>query len=141
MIRWMITLLAALLCAVILIAGCMSVQPPASPPVQTPGQTTVPVTIQTITPHSTILVTPPPLPIHADFEEYPDEGKVPLTVTFLDTSSGTIASWDWDFGDGTSSTLQNPIHTYTFPGNYRATLTIRGPGGTSRETEEIEVFS
>jgi len=43
-----------------------------------------------------------------------------LTVTFTDTSSdpdGTIVSWLWNFGDGNTSTLQNPIHTYLSGGN------------------------
>lgn len=38
--------------------------------------------------------------------------EIPFTVNFTDTVSN-IASWLWDFGDGTTSTLQNPSHTYT----------------------------
>ncbi len=46
--------------------------------------------------------------------------------TFTDTSwaTGTITNWFWDFGDGTTSTLQNPTHTYTANGSYLACLTI-----------------
>lgn len=55
-------------------------------------------------------------------------GDIPLTVTFDSTGTtdldGTIASYLWDFGDGTTSTSQNPQHTYTVPGKYVATLTV-----------------
>lgn len=51
----------------------------------------------------------------------------PKTVQFTDLSvngsSGT-ATYFWDFGDGFSSTLQNPTHTYTAPGNYNVTLSV-----------------
>lgn len=49
-------------------------------------------------------------------------GTVPITVQFTDTSSGSPNIWGWDFGDGTNSALQNPLHTYTFPGNYSVTF-------------------
>ena len=47
-----------------------------------------------------------------------------LEYNFEDTSSGGVTSWTWDFGDGTSSTLQNPTHTYTAQGEYTVTLTV-----------------
>jgi len=46
------------------------------------------------------------------------------TVDFTDYSSGNINSWLWDFGDGTNSTLQSPIHTYTGSGYFNVCLTI-----------------
>ena len=49
------------------------------------------------------------------------------TVTFTDQSydsDGTIVSWLWDFGDGQSSTAQNPVHTYAADGVYNVTLTV-----------------
>ena len=52
-------------------------------------------------------------------------GCFPLKVSFADISipgSGTIASWQWDFGDGTLSMLQNPQHTYTAAGNFTVIL-------------------
>jgi len=52
----------------------------------------------------------------------------PLLVKFTDSSSNYL-SVKWDFGDGNSSTLENPSHYYTLPGIYFATLTVTGPGG------------
>jgi len=49
------------------------------------------------------------------------------TVSFTDesTCSGcTIVEWSWDFGDGTTSTEQNPVHTYSTPGIYSVALTV-----------------
>jgi hypothetical protein len=46
-----------------------------------------------------------------------------LTINFTDTSLGAT-SWAWDFGDGTTSTLQNPSHTYAATGNYNVALYI-----------------
>ncbi len=53
-------------------------------------------------------------------------------VAFQDQSRGKITSWHWDFGDGTSSTEQNPQHAYKDPGNYIVVLDIAGPAGKSR---------
>lgn len=62
-------------------------------------------------------------------------GCFPLTVNFRDSSlsgSGTITSWQWDFGDGTLSTLQHPSHTYTNAGNFTVTLRIVNSNGCSK---------
>jgi gliding motility-associated-like protein len=52
-------------------------------------------------------------------------GCFPKTIQFTDKTSagsGNISQWTWDFGDGNVSALQNPVHTYTQPGNYSVTL-------------------
>jgi PKD repeat protein len=59
----------------------------------------------------------------------------PLSVNFTNESSGTIASWQWDFGDGSLSDQQNPTHIYNFPGTYAVSLTAIGPLGSSTETK------
>ena len=56
-------------------------------------------------------------------------GNSPLTITFSDASSGPVSGYSWDFGDGSTSTLANPVHTFTTPGTYSVTLTVTGPGG------------
>jgi len=61
----------------------------------------------------------------------------PLTVTFTDTSLGDITAWLWDFGDGSTSTEQNPVHIYQKQGNYSVYLTVSGPAGTSTMEEPV----
>jgi PKD repeat protein len=61
--------------------------------------------------------------IVAAFTGTPTSGTAPLTVTFTDQTGGAI-SWVWSFGDGTTSTLQNPVHTYTAPGTYPVSLAV-----------------
>src|SRR6185436_8877256 len=47
-------------------------------------------------------------------------------VNFTDQSSTNAIGWDWDFGDGNTSTEQSPSHTYTTAGTYYITLTTMG---------------
>lgn len=59
-------------------------------------------------------------------------GCFPLPVQFNDISSpggGSISSWLWDFGDGDTSSLQNPSHTYNNTGNYNVSLQVRNSRG------------
>lgn len=57
------------------------------------------------------------------------------TIQFKDLSSGSPASWSWDFGDGQTSTLQNPSHKYAASGNYTVKLTATNPGGSDTDTK------
>ena len=59
----------------------------------------------------------------AGFSSTPDSTNL-LQVYFSDQSSGNPTSWYWNFGDGTSSTLQNPVHTYLTSGTYNVYLEI-----------------
>lgn len=59
---------------------------------------------------------------------------VPVTVAFTSTSSGAT-NYNWDFGDGGTSTQQNPTHTYTTLGNYTVALAISGACGSDTETK------
>lgn len=60
-------------------------------------------------------------------------------VAFQDISEGKITSWKWDFGDGTTSAEQHPIHTYVKGGRYIVTLYIEGPDGKSRRAKVWDV--
>lgn len=66
-----------------------------------------------------------------------------LTATFTDQSydpDGTIVSWSWNFGDGGSSPLQNPVHTYAANGTYPVTLTVTDDDGdTGSVTKNVTV--
>jgi PKD repeat protein len=66
------------------------------------------------------------------FTGMPLNGCYPLPVNFTDQSTagnGSITQWQWDFGDGNSSSLQNPMHTYTGAGNYNVTLRLTNSFG------------
>ncbi len=76
-----------------------------------------------------------PTPPTANFTGSPTSGCPTLTVNFTDQSSGDITDWSWDFGDGTTSTLQNPSHDYANPGSYTVSLTVTGPGGSDTNTK------
>ena len=62
-------------------------------------------------------------------------GCFPLRVSFSDLSVGgsaAITGWEWDFGDGVLSTIQNPFHVYTTAGNYSVTLKVTNAGGCTK---------
>jgi RHS repeat-associated protein len=63
--------------------------------------------------------------VGADFSASPAQGQAPLAVTFSNTSHPVdgITAYQWMFGDGDTSTLTNPVHTYTAQGVYTVTLT------------------
>ncbi len=54
-----------------------------------------------------------------------------LTVQFNDTSTNSPTSWNWNFGDGTNSTEQNPMHIYSVAGDYTVNLTATNSVGSS----------
>jgi PKD repeat protein len=56
-------------------------------------------------------------------------------VNFSDLSDGSPISWLWDFGDGNSSTLQNPSHTYENDGTYSVSLTVCNAIGCNEQSE------
>jgi PKD repeat protein len=62
---------------------------------------------------------------YADFYAYTNNpAGVGLDYVFQDISIGSVISWFWDFGDNTTSTLQNPLHSYATAGMYNVCLTI-----------------
>ena len=100
---------------------------------------------------------PPPPPVNQPPAASFEFSATGLTVDFTDTSvdpDGFIVSWEWNFGDGTSSTQQNPTHTYDTADTYIVSLTVTdndggtgsvghlvvvqpGPGGTYGDFTEV----
>ncbi|WP_191057846.1 PKD domain-containing protein [Geminicoccus harenae] len=77
-----------------------------------------------------VVVTDPPLvPPVADFIGNPRQGNAPLTVVFADASSRGPTAWSWAFGDGATSSDQNPTHTYAEPGDYSVALIATNADG------------
>lgn len=66
----------------------------------------------------------------ASFTASPREGEAPLAVQFTDTSTGSVTSRFWDFGDGSTSNARNPIHTYSVAGTYTVKLTVTNSFGS-----------
>ena len=63
-------------------------------------------------------------PVKADFDFKENGSQIPLTVQFTDKSSGDNKLWIWDFGDGSSSAEQNPVHTYNYSGDFSPRLIV-----------------
>ena len=61
-------------------------------------------------------------------------GTLPFAVQFLDNSTNSPTSWTWSFGDGGTSSEQNPSHTYSVAGIYTVTLTATNSGGSDTVT-------
>jgi len=88
----------------------------------------------------TITVLVPPGPI-ADFTLTPSAGIAPLPVSFADASTGTVVSWAWAFGDGSTSAIQSPpAKSYGSPNTYDISLTVTDSVGlTSTTTKQLVV--
>ncbi|NOT29161.1 MAG: PKD domain-containing protein, partial [Planctomycetes bacterium] len=80
------------------------------------------------------LITVSAPPTVADFGAAPASGVAPLSVAFTDLSSSNATGWAWDFGDGTASTLESPVHVFAAPGTYDVTLSVTSPTGTDART-------
>ena len=89
----------------------------------------------TITKSNYITVTSTTTKPVASFTSDITSGKAPLNVAFKDTSTGNPTAWKWNFGDGTSSTLQNPTHKYSKVGKYKITLTVTNEAGSNTITK------
>ena len=83
----------------------------------------------------TVIVPPAEHPVSlptlvAGFTAEPVVGRAPLAVQFTDTSIGTAAMWAWEFGDGTTSAEQHPVHEYQEAGTYTVSLAVQDVGGS-----------
>lgn len=73
----------------------------------------------------------PALPPVAKFSATPVIGPAPLTAAFTDLSLNSPVSWLWNFGDGQNSTMKNPTHNFTQPGDFTVSLTVKDGIGRS----------
>ncbi|MFZ1496053.1 MAG: PKD domain-containing protein, partial [Saprospiraceae bacterium] len=89
-----------------------------------------------------IIIDSPP---QTDFSFTPTAGCIPAAVQFTDQTAvnfGSVATWRWDFGDGTNATTQNPTHTFQNAGVYQAQLVVTTAGGcTDSITLPVNVFA
>ncbi|HMO60997.1 MAG TPA: PKD domain-containing protein [Ferruginibacter sp.] len=119
-----------------------------NPPPQswaTPGQKIVALTVRTPigcvkTYTDTITVEATPVPAI----DAPADICIGTAVSYKDNSTvaiGTITEWLWSFDDGTTSTLQNPNHTWNTPGNHVTTLSVKSAGGCPSITDATHTIS
>jgi PKD repeat protein len=82
----------------------------------------------------------PVLPnVSAAFDFTPSSPNNGEAISFADRSSGSPSSWTWSFGDGTTSSQQNPTHTYAFPGTYAVTLVAANAVSSSTTVHQVVV--
>ena len=110
--------------------------PPVGPGPQTLPETPAgpPITAEPVrTPSAPVSVSTPGSPPIARFTAEPVSGTAPLRVGFIDRSTGSPTSWRWEFGDGNSSTEQNPVYVYRVPGTYTVRLDAANDRGSNTE--------
>jgi PKD repeat protein len=90
-------------------------------------------------PPQLVIETGAPMLPDARFSATPTSGPAPLPVAFSDLSTGGPTSWLWNFGDSTTSTAQNPVHTYAAQGVYNVSLTIGNGVGSDALTRSSYV--
>lgn len=73
-----------------------------------------------------------------DFNYSPSSGYAPCKITFTNKTTGAT-TYNWDFGNGQSSTSTNPSVIYSTGGTYNITLTATGPGGTEKLSKSISI--
>lgn len=63
------------------------------------------------------------------------------SLSFVDASLGAPTTWSWDFGDGTTSSLRAPQHSFVAPGEYRVTLLAKNASSSSATTRTVTVLA
>ena len=86
----------------------------------------------------TVFIRPNSIPPTAEFEATV-VSSCSGEVHFADSSLNYPTTWSWDFGDGTTSALQNPVHFYSASGTYTVTLTATNPFGTDSFVSSVTV--
>jgi len=102
-------------------------------PVNPNGYVTTPYLVSSGANDTAPLVRPGVVPVTltANFTAENVTGVPPLTVRFIDLSTGSPTTWRWNLGDGSYSSLQNPVHTYNGIGRYTITLEVENNDGSA----------
>ena len=90
--------------------------------------------------HADFLPLTPLANVNADFSYIPRHPRVDETIFFKDRSTGSISSWHWNFGDGSSSVDRNPKHVYKESGKYVVTLRVTGSSNSDSISKTITVL-
>jgi PKD repeat protein len=77
--------------------------------------------------------------VSAQFDVSTNNPSPGANVTFTDRSTGSPTSWAWSFGDGATSSAQNPSHAYAAPGTYTVSLTVSNANGQSLMAKQLIV--
>ncbi|HXA20416.1 MAG TPA: PKD domain-containing protein [Thermoanaerobaculia bacterium] len=83
--------------------------------------------------------TPGTQPVSAAFDMTPASPSVHANVAFTDRSTGAPASWQWSFGDGSTSSAQNPVHAYATQGSYTVSLIVTNAVSSSITSHVITI--
>jgi PKD repeat protein len=75
----------------------------------------------------------------ANFTFAPAAPQAGNPVTFTDTSTGTVDTYLWDFGDGATATIADPVHAYAVAGTYTVNLTATNSGGSTSFQDTVTV--
>jgi PKD repeat protein len=75
----------------------------------------------------------------AQYTYFPDSLQPGYSYQFIDLSSGNINGWAWDFGDGSYSQEQDPVHVFPDDGQYEVCLSVSGPDCQSTWCEVVNV--
>ncbi len=75
--------------------------------------------------------------VEARFATSASSGGTPFRVSFTNQTAGIPVAWQWNFGDGDTSRELNPVHTYTYPGTYAASLTVTGRLGSVSTAQRV----
>ena len=125
-----------------MLIGCGGSEEPAKKPAAPAAPAAPPTTLQQGTAASKGAAGAEEYELDVIVEGEPDEGPPPLTVKFqgyVEEDEGGPWKYAWDFGDGSTSTEQNPSHTYQKDGEYTATLTVTDQKNNTGN-DEIDIF-
>lgn len=77
--------------------------------------------------------------VTASFSSQQSSDPEDFTVIFTDLSTGNIESWFWDFGDGSTSKVQSPVHEYRTFGSYVVTLTVSNSISSDSVSQFVDI--